>query len=278
MDANYALRPSWFSSVTHFAALSQLRNYYSNNMKICSWRLVLMSFVIIMLMAAMVVNTPFKVFITLHPQPSAADTFITEHYAICLLKTYDFTKKKFLEASSLTDTVMSIAMLAFGFLSRVMKLSRGISRYFSRFREYVRRRLVAIVKGDGFVLRRVIGAHLYTLLVARPLAVAWILGRLYLELYSSFFFEVCNFCRAPAVIVCRVVRCLIMLQVVWTSFTASWGLRRLLWLRRRGPEDENVWTFGQVAAVVLFIIPLLFMLGNLFGSSESPICFDLFRA
>ncbi|KAF4846507.1 hypothetical protein CGCSCA4_v006081 [Colletotrichum siamense] len=48
----------------------------------------------------------------------------------------------------------------------------------------------------------------------------------------------------------------VSMLVAWVVITASWGLKQLLLIRAEGPEDENSWSFGQVAAVVLFISPL----------------------
>ncbi|EQB55275.1 hypothetical protein CGLO_04808 [Colletotrichum gloeosporioides Cg-14] len=58
----------------------------------------------------------------------------------------------------------------------------------------------------------------------------------------------------------RVRWALSTLGVAWVVITASWGLKQLLLIRAEGPEDENSWSFGQVAAVVLFISPLCLVL------------------
>ncbi|KAL3296882.1 hypothetical protein RB213_009156 [Colletotrichum asianum] len=75
---------------------------------------------------------------------------------------------------------------------------------------------------------------------AKPLIAIRIFGRLYLELFASFLTE-----------------------VVWLSVTAAWGLTRLFGIRQDPPADENNWTFGRVASVVLFAGPLFVVVQNL---------------
>ncbi|KAF6835948.1 hypothetical protein CPLU01_04051 [Colletotrichum plurivorum] len=135
-------------------------------------------------------------------------------------------------------------MLLFGFLSRVFKMSRSISRRFAVFRKKLRLYIISIVRGEGLFMRRtrrILGRHFYILFFARPLTVSWILGRLYLEFFSSFLTE-----------------------VIWLSITTAWVLMQLL-VFRSPSEDEGTWTFGQVAAVVLFAFPLLSLVEHWFS-------------
>ncbi|KAF4818558.1 hypothetical protein CGCTS75_v011973 [Colletotrichum tropicale] len=57
----------------------------------------------------------------------------------------------------------------------------------------------------------------------------------------------------------------VSMLVAWVVITASWGLKQLLFVRAEGPEDENSWSFGQVAAVVLFISPLCLVFEQFFN-------------
>ncbi|KAL3303352.1 hypothetical protein RB213_006299 [Colletotrichum asianum] len=158
---------------------------------------------------------------------------LTDYRAICLFNESKLSNGSVPEIAMLADTTFSVSMLVFGLIIRTVKMSRGVFRWTSFYRSCVRSKLAVIVKGENFGLRRVLGHHAYTLFIARSLAVSWILGRLYAELCSSFLAE-----------------------VAWVMITASWGLKQLLLIRAEGPEDENSWSFGQVAAVVLFISPL----------------------
>lgn len=62
------------------------------------------------------------------------------------------------------------------------------------------------------------------------------------------------------------------LQVLWLSVTASWGLTRLMGIRRNRPDEEDNWTFGQVASVVLFASPLFIVLERLAIFCEGTPC------
>ncbi|KAF3798710.1 hypothetical protein GCG54_00008164 [Colletotrichum gloeosporioides] len=228
---------AWFSSVAHLAALSHLRTYYANHPERFMWRLVLIFCVVTMLSVAMFINTPIKV------KMDASDgTKLTDYRAICLFNESRLSNGSVPEIAMLADTTFSVSMLVFGLIIRTVKMSRGVFRWTYFYRSCVRSKLAIIVKGEGVGLRRRLGHHLYTLFIARPMAVSWILGRLYLELCSSFLAE-----------------------VAWVVITASWGLKQLLLIRAEGPEDENSWSFGQVAAVVLFISPLCLVFEQFFN-------------
>ncbi|KAH0429357.1 hypothetical protein CcaCcLH18_08479 [Colletotrichum camelliae] len=228
---------AWFSSVAHLAALSHLRTYYANHPERSIWRLVLIFCVVTMLSVAMFINTPIKV------KMDASDRIqLADYRAICLFNESKLSNGSVPEVAMLADTIFSVSMLAFGLIIRTVKMSRGVSRWTGCHRSFVRSKLAFIVKGEDIGLRRVLGHHVYTLFIARPLAASWILGRLYLELCSSFLAE-----------------------VAWVVITASWGLKQLLLIRAESPEDENSWSFGQVAAVVLFISPLCLVFEQFFN-------------
>ncbi|TDZ22624.1 hypothetical protein Cob_v004385 [Colletotrichum orbiculare MAFF 240422] len=243
---------AWFSSVTHLAAMSHLRTYYANNMHRCVWRLILVCAIILMLLVAMVISIPCKS-ITLSGIWIWTDRdrgqALRANYAVCLLpymSNTDISARQRLAA--LTDTIFSMAMLSFGYVARTAKMSRGVSRRIAGWRDKLRRRLVGVVVGEEYVLRRMLGEHMYTFLVARPLAVTWIFGRLVVELWGSFLAE-----------------------VFWISVTAAWGLSQLAKIRSYGLDDENNWSFGQIAAIVLFVSPVFLIVEDLFSSREHDV-------
>lgn len=126
-------------------------------------------------------------------QMDASDgTKLTDYRAICLFNESRLSNGSAPEIAMLADTIFSVSMLVFGLIIRTVRMSRGVFRWTSHYRSLMRSKLAVIVKGEDFGLRRVLGHHLYTLFIARPLAVSWILGRLYLELCSSFLAEVCS--------------------------------------------------------------------------------------
>ncbi|KAK1635021.1 hypothetical protein BDP81DRAFT_395495 [Colletotrichum phormii] len=248
---------AWFSAVTHVAALSHLRNYYSNHLERCIWRLIFMLLVVILLVGAMIIGVPIKSHMSgpfwwIQTNPAMSfweeDTRPWNYYIGESEKLLTFDPSSYGDkTNSCLQTALSGMMLVFSFISRVVKMSRGTSALLRKLRQRVRNKVVVIVKGGR--ARRWIGSPPYTFLVARPVAAAWLFGRAYSELFGSFLAE-----------------------VFWVLVTTFWGLTHLVRIRARAqvafdysqhcdcPSNENDWSFGQVAAVVLFSSPLFMVI------------------
>ncbi|KAF6805057.1 hypothetical protein CSOJ01_09763 [Colletotrichum sojae] len=225
--------PSWFSAVTHLAALTHLRNLYANHFNMCVWRLVLVFCVVAMLLAAMVIGVPAKGTL-LNP---AGHSSIQSHYAICYWDSESELTSKPETIFSGIETSLSAWFLVFGFASRVLKMNRRVSKWWFSYRKKTRESLRRFASGEGVWLCQALGPKVFGLMIASPLIACRIFGRTYLELFTSLFAE-----------------------VVWLSVTASWGLTRLMGIRKNRPDEGDDWTFGQLASVVLFASPLLIVL------------------
>lgn len=179
-------RLSWFSAVTHLAALTHLRCFYANHFNMCVWRLVLVFCVVIMLLAAMVVGVPSKGTL-LNP---AGHSSIKLHYAICYWDSESGLTSKPETIFAAIETSLSAWFLVFGFASRVPKMNRRVSKWWFLYRRKTRESLRRFASGDGVWLCQVLGPKVFGLMIASPLIACRIFGRTYLELFTSFFAEV----------------------------------------------------------------------------------------
>ncbi|KAF5599652.1 hypothetical protein FPANT_3184 [Fusarium pseudoanthophilum] len=57
-------------------------------------------------------------------------------------------------------------------------------------------------------------------------------------------------------------------EVYWVIFALIWGTKRLLYTRKRGPKEENEWSFGQTLPLILLLAPMAAILENLSYSSK----------
>lgn len=174
--------------MTHLAALSYLRNFYVNHMLSCVWRMGLMFCIIIMFLGAVIIGTPFKT--------DVGGIQIKFLYAICAWHDHLPNARHFFES------VFSCWFIAFGFISRVLKVSRTASRKFAASRNSSRTRLEKVVEGKDVWLCTKLGTSLYDLMFAKPLIAIRIFRRLFLELFASFLTEVSE----PVVLVSKTSR------------------------------------------------------------------------
>ncbi|KAF6823915.1 hypothetical protein CPLU01_11139 [Colletotrichum plurivorum] len=145
--------PSWFSAVTRLAALTHLRNSYSNNFKMCVWRLVLVFCVVAMLLAAMVIGVPAKGTL-LNP---AGHSSIKSHYAICYWDSESGLTPKHETTFAGIETSLSAWFLVFGFASRVLKMNRRVSKWWFLYRRKTRESLRRFASGDSVWLCQALG-------------------------------------------------------------------------------------------------------------------------
>lgn len=182
---------AWFSSVTHLACLTFLRHYLYIHPGERAWRLVLMGLFAAMLLVAMIPTGNYNWRGTPDidvwtgqvdsPTPSPTD------YAICY-----FGKAQKTDLLTFTSMIISVLLIAFGYLSRVIRLHRilsvrvgaGTRRYVS---ERVRRWLQKVynwcdVGNSPGGLKR--------LLIYRPLLALFLSVRVISDAWSSMFVEV----------------------------------------------------------------------------------------
>ena len=182
---------AWFSSLTHLACLTFLRNYLYIHQGERVWRLVLMGILVVMLLVAMVPTgnynwgswsdgyNPDSPDETIPPQPT--------DYAICY-----FTRSQDADVITFASMVISVLLIAIGFLSRVVRLHKRLSvdlvgNVRRSISESLRKKLQTVyswcdVENSPNSLKR--------LLVYRPLLAVFLSLRVVLDAWSSMFLEV----------------------------------------------------------------------------------------
>lgn len=187
----------WFSTVTHLAALSCLRNFYINHMTKCIWRLIMMFSIIVMLIVALAIGAPARApqllgyESTLYmPETGEWQPITRIRYMICLWEPV-FGSLESLRYVAF-DIVFSVWFLIFGFVTRTLKLKRGLFTCIILSRRKSRETLARFAEGRDFFLCRLLGRKVYTLTISKPLIAIRLFGRLYLELFTSLLAEVCT--------------------------------------------------------------------------------------
>ena len=135
---------AWFSNLTHLACLTALRRYLHQHQSERNWRLLLMTILWAALIPAMVptafFNWPNYWEPTASLPSSSARCFFNVKIGRALFndtvcfddpnvdnKPHECVQITFLETSGLQSAIVSILLLGFSFLSRVIKLTKSLS-------------------------------------------------------------------------------------------------------------------------------------------------------
>ncbi|KAF2102042.1 hypothetical protein NA57DRAFT_53976 [Rhizodiscina lignyota] len=225
----------FFSSVTHLACLSFLRNYLYIRRPQRLLRVIWMSIMAIMLVVAMVptANTDILSWIdAVGPVDYDNPNLSPAAYAIC-----NFRKPLDTTSESYPSVVVSVFLIVFGLSSRFFRLYKILSvnlvgrlrRFMSDKAQFVLRRVYewAEVESSPIGLRR--------MLVFRPLLATFVSARVLVDAYGSMLIEVC-----------------------WLLVCFTWAIAHLVvLLRERGVFIQTDWTFGQILPMILLAAPLL---------------------
>ncbi|KAJ5685497.1 hypothetical protein N7536_008116 [Penicillium majusculum] len=237
---------AWFSSITHLACLTLLRNYLYNHSFERMLRFIAMAGLAILLIVALSFTSTYWWANTTSPMGGAFyyDTDTTTHAAICHMGVVGPTW-----SLGYITMILSMLLIIFGFTFRVTKLYKVISvSFMGQARIWLStcaRRLLRVVftwcclGSSRHGLKRT--------LLYRPLLAGFFSARLFIDLWSSM-----------------------LLEVGWLLVGFTWGTMRLMTLlldvrgimsyssMLRDSNDENShWGFGQVVAIVLLIAPLV---------------------
>lgn len=245
---------AWFSSHTHLATLTVLRQHLQERPAIRSWRVILMILTALMLAAALLFTGDRYWMV------DDDGHFIGGVPAIChygrlshpsnftILRTPGFTM------------FASMCLLFFGYSSRILKLSTSATAFLRR---------TTRTKAGTFLRARLDRAHVR--MTAKParlclrfrylfLEVVLILGVAVLDTYESLLWEIFW----------------LFLALIWGSLHLFLARSRDLWKIRWQSavyggkpvsEDDNEWTFSQVFAVVILFLPLLQVAETFFGEA-----------
>lgn len=258
---------AWFSSLTHLACLTLLRNHLYNHSMQRIWRLLCMAVLVILLTVALSFtggydwtsldsfysihkNTAFNVIRPAMCHPSSSTRSTVTYYAM----------------------VFSILLVVFGFVARIIRLHKTISVGVwgkSRARLSIQaRRLLS----TAFTWCCLGSSHrsLKRTLFYRPLLTTLFVTHLFLDGWSSMFVEV----GVPCLII--FLSHLTVNKMCWLVAGFIWGTVRLFGvlnitqqpvyeggrlsrfrMLQDSDEREAGWGFGQVVAVVLLLAPLI---------------------
>ncbi|KFA62590.1 hypothetical protein S40285_10344 [Stachybotrys chlorohalonatus IBT 40285] len=252
---------TWFSCLTHLSALSFLRRYFHLRPAARSWRLCLMTALVIMLIVAFIPTGHFYYYWSddtdaidwedgyaewdLGDRIIPADRgleWIRPRYvlasspAICFYKTGG-------SVNEYVSMIFSVCLLAYGYFIRAAKLFQSSSTGLGFF-------LHAKVDRFQQVMLRTWARLLHRMKPEVALRVAaWAIPfqtslyfvlKMILDLYSSTVIE--------------------MLSL---AMSALWGTLRLTALRSVGNPADNDWTFGQILPLLLMAAPLMPMVESL---------------
>jgi hypothetical protein len=177
---------AWFSSITHLSCLTFLRNYLYNRPAERVWRLVGMGLMLVMLLVAMIPTGGYD-WTTFDYRRYGFSTPAPSDYAICYWRpTGDDV------GFSFSTMVISVLLLALGFIHRVIRMHRtlsvsvlGVFRTFcsEKARNVLRRTYTTMgMETSGLTLKR--------LFLWRPLLALFLTARALLDLWNSMFIEV----------------------------------------------------------------------------------------
>lgn len=185
---------AWFSSMTHLASLTILRQRLHDWHGMRLWRLLAMSVLAVMLIVALVSTANFDWMVNADWDYNVGP----EEYAICYFK--DLRSR---DDATYYSMVVSVVVVFTSFIARVIKLYRGLSTWPNRIRGSLSRGAFRVFlfldtwsssRSQSFSqdikpYQRVLGSLVNTL-VYQPGYSLFILLRLCLDMYNSLFWEV----------------------------------------------------------------------------------------
>ncbi|CAG8179328.1 unnamed protein product [Penicillium nalgiovense] len=254
---------AWFSSLTHLACLTLLRNHLYNHSIQRIWRLFCMAALVILLTVALSFTGGYdwtSVSISSTINKDAALSVIRP--AMC--QTSSGTR------STVTyyAMVFSILLMVFGFVARIVKSHKTMSvGIWGKARAELgmqARRLLSIT--FTWCCLGSSRKSLKRMLFYRPLLTTFFAARLFLDAWSSMFLEVS---WLVAGFVWGTIRLFGVLRIVQRDVRGSNTLSGFSMLQD-SDEREAGWGFGQVVALVLLLAPLITIIKYFTHDDEQP--------
>lgn len=181
---------AWFSTLTHLSCLTFLRARLYMKKGERTWRVIGMALVLIMLLVAMIPTGRYSWTGYAVPAPQPKD------YAICYFDFSPWDSNPGDDISVYITMVLSVLVLALGFVTRVVKLYKVLSVTVVKSTRMkisgrLRRGLLWVYKGlglDSNPRRR----SLRRTLIYRPLLSAFLVLRVLVDMWASMVVEVRN--------------------------------------------------------------------------------------
>ncbi|PVI05626.1 hypothetical protein DM02DRAFT_85068 [Periconia macrospinosa] len=264
---------AWFSNMTHLSALTFLRKYFDSHYWERAWRVFFMTTLVLMLVVGAVPTAFFNWLSTNEPTVATASSYAICFFNMGRAGLYNVSlgadktcmpsankqnqsltdvncqPREFplQSTTSLQSMTVSLVLLVFNFLSRVFKLFQRLSDALtkqvrercSRIFKTTMRRLSVEIKSQTAKAAGHLSGHLFIYIlssVLQFLLALFLLGRLYLDLYSSMLSE-----------------------VYWLLVSITWGSFHLVNTKWSTSVGDNAWTFGQILPVILLVAPFITM-------------------
>ncbi|KAJ5496687.1 hypothetical protein N7463_008674 [Penicillium fimorum] len=241
---------AWFSSLTHLGCLTLLRNHLYNHSRQRMWRLLCMAALVILLTVALSFTGEYDW--------SSFEVQFSGNYVTLGIIDPAMCHLSCNPRATITywGMIFSMLLIAFGFVARIVKMHKTISvDVWGKARAKLSmqaRRLLSIafswccLGSSPNCLKRT--------LIYRPLLTTLLIARLFLDWWSSMFFE-----------------------ESWLIFGFIWGTMRLFGVLSiihtpkyvyyftqdevirvtQNSDGDSDWGFGQVVALVLLLAPLI---------------------
>lgn len=231
---------AWFSSLTHLATLTVLRQHFRDNLAARLWRSVLMLVTVIMLGVALLPtgDAAWLTGVLFAGDDAASQRGVP---ALCFFKRLVSRKPHQRYSAALLSTFpmgISLFVLISGYLMRLLKLSDNATAF---SRHWIRTKPShEIGSWRDSALKRVarpspkfLNSHWVSAYVL--LEALLILLRALFDIYESILWE-----------------------ILWLAFALAWGTRNLFITRAYSSDNtENTWGFGQLFPVLLLLLPLV---------------------
>ncbi|CAI7669265.1 unnamed protein product [Penicillium viridicatum] len=241
---------AWFSSLTHLACLTLLRTYLYNHSLQRIWRLFCMAALVILLTIALSFTGEYSwSSLPGGAIPSEDVAWSILRHAMC------HSRYGVGSTTGYFAMVLSILLVIFGFMTRIIKLHKIISVGIwgkARVRLSMQaRRLLRIA--FTWCCSNNPPKSLKRTLLYRPLLTVFLVARLFLDGWSSMFSEVCWLIVG---FIWGNMRLFGTLGIIEKSVIRSTREPTPIKLVQDSDERDGDWGFGQVVALVLLLAPL----------------------
>lgn len=184
---------AWFASLTHLSGLSFLRKHLERYPHDRNWRLVFMGALFVLLFVAQVPT----VFFGTATYPSYTRCFFSLSTAIERLEALREPHSEEHYELIYSPSIVSLVILGFSFIPRVVKVSRRMSNSVKRFGHWWSGVFQATIRYISlfpwklkWTRNSVRSQRLWEALVARPVIALFLTCRLYIDLATSMLSEV----------------------------------------------------------------------------------------
>ena len=267
---------AWFSSITHLTTLTCLRYYFQERRGLKFVRLIFMAVIVGMLSCALA-TTGYL----------GNNDYSFDYPAWCLFHKRLLTSTNSDDESPYYNTdyvVLTLLFLCVSYGARVIQLfPSGLDELNKNGRallsKFAQDRLVALKTRALGSFCRTYWASVYILTLA-----FYCIFKAAADLYSSMLWEVCSALQLP---LDDTHTDYSNHKITWLAMALAWGSLRIF--TDRGIDDfinqnqdpgssgeditnaiseDDVWGFGQVVAVVLFLAPLFSFIETIYGKCE----------